>query len=84
MPGIGQLDVAAVFVGVVVHARVTKLRTSSASRGGGRDSAVHAAGNDQRHARLVDQQRVGFVDQREMKRADARGRATFRASRSRR
>ena len=65
--GLGQLDVTAILVGVEVDAR----RERSDERGQprrGRGLATDTAGDDQRHARLVDEKRVGFVHQREMER----------------
>ena len=66
-PGLGQLDVTAVFVGVEVDARRERGHERGQPRRG-RDLATDTAGDDQRHARLVDEERVGFVHEREMER----------------
>ena len=66
-PGVGQLDVVAVFVGGVVHAgreRGHQRREYPAPAG----RADHPPGDDERHTGLVDEERIGFVDQREASR----------------
>ena len=59
--GIGQVHVAAVGVGVVVGVRVQLADQPDDLQP--RRLAVAGAGQHQRHQRLVDQHRVGFVDQ---------------------
>ena len=63
----GQLDVASVLVGVEVDAGPSDA-TSAASRGADDVVAVDAPGDHEGDARLVDHQRVGFIDEREMER----------------
>ena len=67
-PGLGQLDVTAVLVGVEMDARCERGHERGQPRRA-RDLATDTAGDDQRHARLVDEERVGFVHEREMERA---------------
>ena len=76
-PGVGQLDIASVAAGLVVHARLQLPHEPGHVFCGG-TFAIHPAGDDQRHTRFVDEQGVGLVDEREVKRPvhqilDARG-----------
>jgi hypothetical protein len=65
--GLGQLDVATVFVDVEMHPGGERSHQRGQARRG-RDLAFDAAGDDQGHARLVDQERIRFVDERVTKR----------------
>ena len=62
---LGQLDVAAVFVGVEMDPRRQRCHQRSEARHQ-RDIALDAARDHERDARLVDHQRVGFVHERDV------------------
>ena len=61
-PGLGQVDVAAVGVGVVIASPACQLADQLDDLQP-RRLPVGGAGQHQRHQRLVDQHRVGLVDQ---------------------
>ncbi len=63
--GLGQLDIAAVLVGVEMDAGRERRHDRGQARGE-RDIAVDAARDHQRDARFVDHQRVGLVHEREV------------------
>jgi hypothetical protein len=65
---VGEVDGTAVVVDLVVHLRFQPAHHLGHATGRLR-SAVRATGDDQRNAGLVDQQRIGFVDQREVERS---------------
>ena len=60
-PGLGQMHVAAIGVGVVMHAGLQRADQPDDLQP--RLLAVAGSGQHQRDQRLVDQHRVGFVDQ---------------------
>ena len=64
---VSQFDVPAVLVGVEMGARGER-RDQRREPRGARGLAPDASRNHQGHARLVDEQRVGFVDEREVER----------------
>ena len=65
--GIGQLHIAREFVERVVHVRA-KPATTASTRYANAESSAHSARDDQRDARLVDQDGIGLVDDGKCKR----------------